>query len=91
VRARVKGSIAPGTNLVSLELTDVGASVQPAWSGGGQGLACTPLPPIDNGPPLSGLVRSLQPAGDGTYRAEVSASQGLFDSRWSMTLRPAGR
>jgi hypothetical protein len=89
VRAKVEGSLGNGPNAISLQLTDVEAAITPQWSGGGPTLSCTPLKPIDNGPSISGVVRSLQPAGDGTYKIELNSSHALFESYWSMTLRPA--
>jgi hypothetical protein len=89
VRANVEGSIAAGPNSLSLQLRDVQAAVTAQWSGGGPSLKCTPLPPIDNGPTIGGLVRGLQPAGNGTYKAEFRTAQPLFESLWTMILRPA--
>ena len=89
VRANVEGSIAAGSNSISLQLTDVQAAITAHWSGGGPHLICTPLPPIDNALTISGLVRGLQPAGNGTYKAEFNTVQPLFEAHWSMTLRPA--
>lgn len=89
VRANVEGTLGTGPNTISLQLTDVQAAITPQWSGGGPTLSCTPLKPIDNALSLSGVVRSLQPVGDGTYKIELNSSHGLFESFWSMTLRPA--
>jgi hypothetical protein len=88
VRARIVGSYTPGRDALSLQLIDVEAQIVVpwTWTGGGSYLDCPPFP-IDNGPSLSGLARSLQPVGDGTYRAGWDASGGLTEHRWSMTLR----
>jgi hypothetical protein len=72
-----------------LQLTDVQAATAAQWSGGAPHLTCTPLPPIDNALTIAGLVRALQPAGNGTYKAEFNTIQPLLEVRWSLTLRPA--
>jgi hypothetical protein len=38
---------------------------------------------------LTGLVRALQPAENGTYKAKFNTIQPLLEVRWSLTLRPA--
>lgn len=91
VRARVIGSRTPGRDSLSLQLVDVEAQIIVPWSGGGPNLNCTShAPPIESGPSLSGLVRSLQPASDGTYRAEFESTDPIHTFRYSMTLRPVG-
>ena len=91
VRARVIGSYTPGRNSLSLQLVDIEAQIIVPWSGGGPNLNCSgEKSPFDNGPPLFAVVRSLQPVGDGTYRAEITSTGPIHTSRYSMTLRPVG-
>ncbi|CAG1014710.1 hypothetical protein RHIZO_04850 [Rhizobiaceae bacterium] len=90
VRARVIGSYTPSRKSLSLQLVDVEAQIVVPWSGGGPNLNCSSeRPPIESGPSLSGLVRSLQPASDGTYWAEFESADPIHTFRYSMRLRPA--
>jgi hypothetical protein len=73
---------------LSLQLVDVEARIAASWSGGGPNLICSDPPPIDNSASLSAVARSLQPAGDGTYRAEFKSTDPLHTFRFSLTLRP---
>lgn len=92
VRARVEGSPPSGSHPLSLQLTDVDAKITPTLSSGGTNAWCNAAHfaqlSIDNGLTISGLVRSLQPVGDGTYRAEFHTSQPLLEVHWSIVLRP---
>jgi hypothetical protein len=90
VTARVLGSYTPGANVLSLYLADVQAAIDVPWSGGGPTLDCSGGPlQIDNGPTLEILVRSLQAAGDGSYRAEFEQADATQSMKFSMTLKPA--
>jgi hypothetical protein len=88
VRARIVGSYTPGRHALSLELTDVEARIAIPWSGGGPTMICSDPPPIDNAGSLSAMVRALQPAGDGSYQAELSGTDPLYEHRFSIILRP---
>lgn len=89
VFAHITGSSPLGANLLSLEVTEVQAKIDVKWSGGGPNVACNFDLPIDNGMTISGLVRSLQPLGDGTYKSGFDTVHGLTEAHWSMVLRPA--
>lgn len=92
VWARVEGSPPSASHPLSLQLTDVEAKITPTLSGGGPNAWCNASLfaqlTIDNGPTISGLVRSLQSVGDGTYKTEFHTSQPLLEVRWSLVLRP---
>jgi len=88
VRARIIGSYTPGRHALSLELVDVEARIAVPWSGGGPNLICSDPPPFDHAGSLSAIVRALQPAGDGSYRAELSRTDPLLENRFSIILRP---
>jgi hypothetical protein len=85
VFARVEGSSPSGANPLSLQLADVDAKIDVEWSGG---VGCTGSQPIDNATTIAGLVRSLKPVGDGTYKSGFDAIHGLMEAHWSMVLRP---
>jgi hypothetical protein len=92
VWARVEGSPPSGSNPLSLQLADVEAKITPTLSTGGSNAWCNATLfaqlTIDNGATISGLVRSLQPVGDGTYKAGFDQTGGLFEAHWSLILRP---
>ncbi|MCO5163875.1 MAG: hypothetical protein M9939_22355 [Mesorhizobium sp.] len=93
VRARVEGYHPSGSQPLSLQLTEVVAKITPILSGGGSNASCNAALfaqlTIDNGPTISGVVRSLKPVGDGTYKAGFDQSDGTFDVHWSLILRPS--
>lgn len=89
VWARVEGSPTPGGNAPSLQLVDVHAEVRPTWSGGGPNLTCSEMQPFDIiGGTLSALLRSVQSAGDGTYRAGFDTNDAAVEAHSLLILRP---
>jgi hypothetical protein len=88
ISAHINGSRDRTSNALTLEMTEVNAAMQPTWSGGGPHLRCDTPPVVDNGLSLTGMVRSLQPVGDGSYKSEFRSHQALQDYYFSAELKP---
>lgn len=90
VTARVLGSYTPGTNVLSLHLVDVQATIDVPWSGGGPTLDCSGGPlQIDNGRTLAGVIAGLKAVGNGTYEAKFEQNDVYQSVSFAVTVKPA--
>jgi hypothetical protein len=90
VSADVIGTISPAHRTISLQLSNLNMAISPDWSGGGSAVQCGEHPPIDYGPTIAGLMRTLKPAAGGGFEGSFDQAIPPHEFHWKMTLRPAG-
>ena len=89
VTADLVGSYTPGPETMTVRPTNMQATFQIPWTGGGRSLRCEPNPfPYDYAAGLTGLFAGgLTRAPDGSYSAGFDDSNPARDFRYSLKLR----